>query len=334
VIPLAGKGQDLNLGYMLLLSIGGTTYNRLATVRQFNPHATLTYDYPAGTYEIDDQAGLTVDFDLESGADQVETVGRAEMLSGYNAALLGDEAIAFETVTPVGESETRFLLTGVVRGMLDTEKADHSAGEDFYFISRSFFDVLTGADLLLGSTRYFKLIPYNAREVGEASDAEAVELAIGGRSYKPYRPWGFQCNSMGGSGTYGADCVLTWSPRLRTGAGAGLRSEDQTDAAVTWEGYFEIRVYVGEDLVRTATAIDAATWTYTAAMNEADNGALGEDLTFWIKNYIDDGPVQYSSGWTEISVLYSSYALVSDAADSLITSDGDALVWRSRAYGG
>jgi|GEM_PF-2578947 len=331
VIPLAGRLGGGEVGYQLYLSAdGGASYGSIRNVAVFQPCGTLVAAYSADTNRIDDGAGFQVDFSTDD-VDAISTVTRTYLFTGNHLALLGSEIIAFQTITPDDDVDGRYTLTGVVRGMFDTEPADHDADEAFYFLGLSYFREVENAQFLLGVTRHFKMVPYNAKQTGDVSEAEAVSLTLAGRAFKPYMPRGLQCNGQGGYGTYGIDCVLTWSPRLRSGAGAGLRAETQTDASPTWEGCFEIQVWAGGSLIRTTEAIDAATWTYTKAMNETDNGALGQDLTFKILNYIDDGPVRYESAQLSVSVKYEPYNLVvSDGGDRLVDADGYNLAWRDR----
>jgi hypothetical protein len=125
--------------------------------------------------------------------------------------------------------------------------------------------------------------------------------------------------------------VLSWTPRVRTGPGAGLRPESSTDASPTWEGYFEVRVYSGETLLRTVTGIDGRTWTYTAAMR-ADDGAGDVDLTFKLRNYLTTGGAAYASDWEEITVRYNTAAgpdytaLTTQAGEELMTEAGEFLI--------
>lgn len=66
------------------------------------------------------------------------------------------------------------------------------------------------------------------------------------------------------------------------------------------EGLFEVEVWVNTVLVRTTTAIDAATWTYTAAMNNADNGSLANLVTFKLLNYRTESGYTYESDQVEV----------------------------------
>jgi hypothetical protein len=99
---------------------------------------------------------------------------------------------------------------------------------------------------------------------------------------------------------YDTDIILTWSPRYR-GKGAGIGIPGVVLAESDREGLFEIEVWVNAVNVRTTTAINAATWTYTAAMNTADNGSLASSVVFKLLNYRAEGGITYGSGQVEVT---------------------------------
>jgi hypothetical protein len=300
LVVAAGKENGKELGFLTLLSSDGESYNQLGAVKVFAIHGRLNGSYPKNTYDIDDYVGFEVEFDNDD-VSQIETISRADALGGRNLTMLGYELITFQTITPV--SGNIYKIENVVRGRWDTEKQAHDAGTDFFFLGIARFGTFEDASLLPGATRYVKLNPYNLKYSGDASEAEAIMLAVEGRARKPYPPINFMANGSAFHGVYTDDIVLTWDSRLRTeGAGVGDPGT-VVDAAATWEGYFEIEVWVGGELVRTATAIDSLTWTYTEAMSLADNGSLPTQVLFKIKNYRASGGVTYSSA----KVLVKAY---------------------------
>jgi hypothetical protein len=128
-------------------------------------------------------------------------------------------------------------------------------------------------------------VPFNLKVVGSIADAEAQDLTVSGVAYTPYRPVNFCANAESLVSRYDNDIILTWSARMRS-EGAGLGIPGVALSTTTREGFFEVEVYVNSILVRTTTAIDAITWTYTSAMNITDNGALVDEITFKLSNYL------------------------------------------------
>ena len=103
---------------------------------------------------------------------------------------------------------------------------------------------------------------------------------------------------------------LTWSPRVR-GEGAGLGSADGvTDAEPTWEGLFEIEVWVGTVLVQTVSDIDddeykfyteeIKAWSVTAGCVGAP--CCPTQIIFKLRNYRTEGATEFSSEKTVLKL--------------------------------
>jgi hypothetical protein len=292
VIPLAGRETNNELGYQFLTSTDDATYTQLGLASSYQVHGIVSEYYPSNTFTIDDLNGLLITFD-NSDVSLIETVSRNAMLFGYNSAIVGNELITFQTITPV--TGMQYRLTGVSRGRWDTQKKAHFVGEDFWFIGISRYKKFGSVTFIPGVTRYFKSNPYSQRYTGEIASAEVRTLYIEGRSRKPYQPANFMCEGEWFRPTYSSDIVLTWSPRIRGGGAGYYDPSTVVDAAVTWEGKFQIAVYAGGGNVRTVDEIDATTWTYTQAMNLSDNVSLPTVVLFKLTNYRDIDGVRYYS---------------------------------------
>lgn len=302
VIPIASKELGIEVGYLVYMSIdGGTSYDKIGQVTVWGVYGTLVAAYPSTTYQIDDQVGFEVEFDCpETELDKIQTVTREYLLTGKNMALLGDEIISFQTVTPV--TATKLKLDGIYRGRFDTVRESHSPGTKFYFIGEEYWNSIKNSNMIVGTTRKFKFVPYSSDYVSSIVDATELSLEIEGRAKTPYMP----INILGNGGffnpLYIGDIVLLWEVRVR-GTGAGIGDADTViDATPVWEGLFKVEVWVSSVLVRTVEAIDAQTWTYTSAMNTTDNGSLASAVVFKVSNYLEDGGITYESDQNEITV--------------------------------
>lgn len=285
IIPLVARSDSNQTGYVLYMSQDdGDSYNSIGSFQTFAAYGTLVSEYTTDTYQIDD-VGFTVDF-VNSDIDFFENLTRQDLIGRKNLAIVGTEIMTIQTITPDGAIDDRYHLSGVYRGRLDTEKENHSADAGFWLVNGEFLEFSTDSGLLPGTTRKFKVVPYNIRQTGAIADSLVTTLTIESRSRKPYIPINLKANGDAVDPEYTANIVLTWSPRLFEG-GAGANAPNVTDKAVTWDGLFEVEVYVSSSLVRTATAINDDTWTYTSAMNTTDNGSLAAEVTFKLMNYIE-----------------------------------------------
>lgn len=294
VIPIAARRSDVDLGMHVHLSFDdGDSYSMIGAAANLRPYGILVGSYSANTYTIDDTVGFVIDF-INNDVDLIETITFPDVLAAVNNnAILGDELITFQTITPI--SGTQYKLEGIVRGRLDTNKVMHVTGEDFYWIGSLSITSIQHAEIVAGADRKFKFAPYNIKSAGDLSEATVMALVIEGRAKKPYIPRNFLANGSSFASRYSTDIVLTWSARYR-GQGAGIGSPGEVLPDVEREGFFEIEVWVSDILVRTITAIDAVTWTYTEAMNDLDNGSpLAEEVAFKLLNYRTEGGYVYKT---------------------------------------
>jgi len=294
VIPMASIDDPLLLGYDIYMSIdGGSSYSAVGRSTTINPYGTLNAEYPL-TYTIDETVGFVVDF--VNGQDLLETVTLPDILSGNkNNALLGDEYISFQTVTPITETQYRF--DGIIRGRWGSEKVLHASGQPFTVMSNPV--ILTAAEIAPGADRKFKFVPFNSKFSGSIALATAMDLSITGVAKTPYIPVNFIANDGAYDARYDDDVVLEWDGRKRgTGAGIGIPGTVLSESA--HEGLFKVEVWVSSVLKRTTTDLDVLTWTYTEAMNLSDNTSLASSITFKLSNFIVDLGITYESDQVEV----------------------------------
>lgn len=288
IIPLAGKEKGYELKYILYMSTdGGSSYSAISSVYTFNVVGSVETEYTEDTYEVDDEVGLRVTIPDHESVSQITTRNRDSALAGANLALVGDEIISFETITP--DTGDVYVLTGVVRGMFDTVPATHAVGTKFYFFGQAKYVTLTNDEFTIGATRHFKMVPYSALDSADLSTATAISHTFAGRAKTPYPVNTIRANDNSTGATYSAsgDIVFTWWPRVR-GSGAGKGDADAVtdyDPANNYEHLFKIETYSGGALKNTYTGIDAVTWTYTNANLQSDHGGEPSEIEFKIYNY-------------------------------------------------
>jgi hypothetical protein len=299
VMPVACATSALDNGFEFNISNdGGASYTMVDDMDNLASCGVLVDVYPDDTLTIDNEYGFVVDFIY--GANQIADCSFSQALSGaQNIALLGDEIVFFQTISRV--SGTQYRIGTVIRGRMDTVKQSHAENTVFYFLG-SFSDSVTDPGLVAGTSRDFKLIPFNDLFYGRVDSATNINLTITGRALTPYMPVNLTANDEVLSPLYTADIVLEWSPRKR-GLGAGTGIPGTILPTGLHEGYFEVEIWVSDSLVRTTTAIDADTWTYTEAMNTSDNGSLADSVLCKVRNYQTIDAHVYESDQVEITCI-------------------------------
>ncbi len=299
VLLLASREGKHDLGFDSYISIDtGVSYsllsNNVGNLAPFGEIVDLAYPE---TYTIDTETGFIIGFRNAVDALLIETTTWANTIAGIrNIGLLGNEIIFFRTITPV--SGLRYKIGDIIRGRMDTIKAAHPIGTSFYGLSTDLV-FLSHAEIVAKVNRAFKLVPYNLRKRGDISLAIPINLNIRGRWRTPYMPGNFMANGGSFAARYNTDIVLTWSPRYR-GKGAGIGTPGIVLSDSIREGLFTIEVWVGGIKKRTITNIDAATWTYTEAMNRTDNISLAQQILFKLSNYRTENGILYESAQVEV----------------------------------
>ena len=299
VLLVACREGQFDLGFDAYISIdNGTSYsilsNNVGNLVPFGQVADAAYPL---TYTIDTETGFTVEFKNESDASLIETTTWANTIAGIeHIALLENEIIFFKTITPV--SGLKYKIENIIRGRMDTVRASHAIGTNFYVLHHD-LTYLSHDEIVVGTNRDFKLVPYNTKRRGNIAYSTQIDLDIEGRWRTPYIPGNFMANGSSFAARYDDDIVLTWSPRFR-GKGAGIGIPGIVLSESDREGFFEIEVWVGGFKVRTVNSIDAATWTYTEAMNLVDNGSLAEEILFKLSNYRTENGILYESAQAEV----------------------------------
>jgi len=99
----------------------------------------------------------------------------AEVREGYNLCYINGEFMAFESA--FDESDGTWTLTNLYRALLDTDFADHSAGEPLYFIDVNMPWLSTARYAYDASTRYLRV--YSSALSGSQPDGQYVAIESG-----------------------------------------------------------------------------------------------------------------------------------------------------------
>jgi hypothetical protein len=237
---------------------GGVNYNRLQDAQGAAVMGQAVDVLPAFAANVFDRANTVTVVLL--GAGSLQSVSELAVLSGANAALLGDEILQFTTATLTAPGT--YQLSGLLRGRLGTEAATgtHVANERFVLLSGGLGRVNMPAGLF-NAPRLYKAVTVGSTLA--ATNAQSFVYAAS--ALKPYAPVHVQ-GARDGAG----NLTLTWVRRTRAG-GDWL---DNVDAPLneTTELY-DVEILNGVNVVRTFSALTSPTASYSAAQQTTDFGS-------------------------------------------------------------
>ena len=215
-------------------------------------------DFHSGNI-FDESNSVTVVL-LDGGA--LSSVSELLVLSGANAALLGDEIIQYKNADLTAAHTYR--LSGLLRGRRGTEwaMAGHVSGERFVALSSALVRISDGtADI--GLTRSYKGVTSGTL----LADAVAESFADTGRCLKPYAPV-----HLGGGRDASGNLVIQWIRRSRLGG--EWRNNVDVPLGEASEAY-EVEIWDSAftTLKRTITGLSSPAASYSATNQTTDSGS-------------------------------------------------------------
>lgn len=204
----------------------------------FSGYAAVETAYSRSLDPYDTTTGLRIDGLTGVTLASASTANMAAF--GANLALVGDELIAFETVTDIGGGVWR--LNNVWRGLLDTPATAHAVDERVFFLSASGW-VLDGkhvgvSERIIGQTALANIVPIKGAVEAEPTLIDSTSIVIAGRAGKPYPAADFELDASKAITALQEDGIDgTW---LRRDYSASIERGDAADDSATGYTY---RVY-------------------------------------------------------------------------------------------
>lgn len=248
-------------GQQLYIATDGVTYSPLSNALTISPavigRATTALGTAATLGQVDESRTVTVR--LEDSL-TLSSVTLDQLLSGSNAAMLGDEIIQFRTATLVGTDT--YTLSGLLRGRLGSEafSTTHAIGDEFLLLDPTLIRTVNHPWSYNDVEYLYKAVTFG-RTLTQTSEEEFTNTS---RRMKPLSP----CQLVAGRDGNG-DWQIAWVRRTRYQA----QWLDEVDAPLgeTSEAY-EVDVMSGSTVVRTISATTQSA-SYSAANWLADFGS-------------------------------------------------------------
>lgn len=211
---LCAREAGNEVEYRVLISTG-SDYNLHAVCNTYSQAGTLDETYPI-TYQCDNEIGILYTPYEEDIAPSFDSIDRADVFSGTRVAIIGNEIMAFETVTPEGANSYR--LGGIIRGIMGTPIEEHLSTDEIYICN-----ILDNYIKNLPESFNLKLIPASDYDDLDEGDATAHSITT---TYKAKKPRDIALAVAERSGSTINIQLFPSSPSVE---GAGNNSESVTD---------------------------------------------------------------------------------------------------------
>lgn len=156
-------------GFQLLWSTTGSDFTVQNIYSSFSQRGTLNQTYPL-TIAIDDgDEGIV--FTPYRNDPAFETNSRTNLFAAMRFALINkQELVAFQNIEPI--DATRWRLTGIIRGVMNTSVVSHASGQVIWLTSIA-NNILTG---LAVNDFYIKLLPKFGGKIIDAGSASQMHI--------------------------------------------------------------------------------------------------------------------------------------------------------------
>lgn len=175
------KEKGYETGYAIYISYTGADYELLQICSTFAIAGTLETNYPANTYEIDDERGFI--FTPYNDFMQFENISRTNLFTDKRLIVIDNELMAFQNYIPHGTNS--YKITGIIRNLLWSKTANHNInslcfitniGDNIIFIPQN------------NSQIYIKIVPLFLDKQGDIAQASAIILNPTFKAKKPLPP--------------------------------------------------------------------------------------------------------------------------------------------------
>lgn len=215
LLVLASRELGIEHACAVMVTTDGMDYDYHDDIVSFAQMGQLSKAYPVDTFAIDDEIGITYKPRFEDP--KFDTISREALFKLNRMALIGDELLAFQTVT-LNKDET-ITLTGIIRGLYQTPKAAYNVGTEIWLFPNTDGLAIAG----LPQSGKIKLLPQSFRDGLAEADATARPFAITGKAAIPWPVARIEAVRQGTTVN-----ITLWPANVEP-FGAGVKDETKAD---------------------------------------------------------------------------------------------------------
>jgi hypothetical protein len=273
IMILAARETGYETTFHLYYTPTGEDYTFLKTFGEYSMYATLKFAYSNASYDIDDSdTGITItpfktDYDIP-------TLSRSGLYSTNRFLIINNEIMKFQTVTL--NQDGTIKLTGIIRGVMNTTKASHSANAAVWIVDDPECTFTPTSGVIAG---FYKISPANMVGGLPLSSVSAISVGASTLAQNPF------AISRVNATRSGANVSLSVYVRDMTPAGAGVSPstsffvESDTDVVVEWKLSTETVWNVLPVQTATFSVSNAASFTVNTRAKEFGKYTATVNLT-------------------------------------------------------
>ena len=262
---MVARGAVPQDGYVALIRDQDLAYRDVSESRSFTPRAVLSgaMDEKTSTVFVTSAQDIT----------RIESVSQAEMDAGRNVMLIGSELIAFRSIRLLGGST--YMISGVVRGCVDTMPATHSVGASVWFVSYGATRIPLASPALTEYSRTTVVAaqpfsPAGRCPIGSLTPVQ-VTVPPAPRGLLPAPPCLVLLNGSSYPTSIHAGLSVSWRHRNRWSP-SPFGSANATSAPEPGVTYHVIVYGEAGTIIRQESGITGTSWSYDPAQEIVDSG--------------------------------------------------------------
>jgi hypothetical protein len=271
LLILANKEMGYETGFAVYGSTDGSNYELLTTCSSWATAGVLDGPYSSNTYDIDPNGLLFTPYKEFYTYASTDSTG---LFTQKRVLVVDDEIMAFQNLNPYGTAD--YSITGIIRGLLWTTKADHSSGAQAWInnIGDNILSVPYNVN-----TFYLKVAPIVMNSVLDLSQVTAIQVNLSNKANIPIAPQAIIATRSGAN--VNIDIFAVTKANLD---GAGYQNADTYTDTYPFlvEGSFEVTIGSNVTVYTTPNIVVNNAGAFTVSVRHYNNGKYSPSKSLYV----------------------------------------------------
>jgi hypothetical protein len=271
LLILANKEMGYETGFAVYGSLDGSNYELLTTCSSWATAGVLDGPYSSNTYDIDPNGLLFTPYKEFYTYASTDMTG---LFTQKRVLVVDDEIMAFQNLNPYGTAD--YSITGIIRGLLWTTKADHSSGAQAWInnVGDNILSVPYNVN-----TFYLKVAPIVMNSVLDLSQVTAVKVTLTNKANIPIAPQAIVATRSGANVNINIFAVTKTNLD-----GAGYQNADTYTDTYPFivEGSFEVTIGGTVTVYTTPNITISSASAFTVSVRHYNNGQYSSSKSLYV----------------------------------------------------